>query len=217
MKTRNLVAIEGFFSLIGAIGLMLWWILMPIFLPVSDAAENFNNLILDSNWVYLNLIGLGSAICLTLGFPGFYLKNYKKFNRTGFFGLILASTGLILFTSIQYYETLLWPAAAQVNPELLDARGALVSGDIGVMSGLIISGVFLGIGYILFGVSALQTKSYPRIPLWFVIIGAPVFGNGIAFPVRTVGLILFCIGTIWLANNIIKNMQSSRSALTGKI
>jgi len=123
----------------------------------------------------------------------------------GFIGLILTSTGLILYTSIQYYETLLWPAAAQVNPELLQTTGALVSGDIGVMSGLIISGAFFGIGYILFGISTLQTNAYPKIPVWFLIIGAPVFGNGIVFPIRTVGLVLFCIGTIWLANSIRKN------------
>lgn len=205
MKTKSLIRIEGLFSIIGAIGLLLWWNMMPLFLPTGDAVENFENLILDSNWIGINIIGLISLIFLTLGFPGFFLKQVEKFKKTGFIGLILASTGLILYSCIQYYETLLWPAAAQFNPELLHVSGALVSGDILVMSGLIISGAFLGIGYILFGISTLQTKAYPKIPVWFLIIGAPVFGNGILFSVRTVGLILFCVGTIWLANFIRKN------------
>ncbi len=97
-----------------------------------------------------------STIILTLGFPGFYLKNHEKFNKLGFYGLIIAS-----------------------------------------------------IGYILFGISALQTNSYPKIPLWFLIIGAPVFGNGIAFPIRTIGLLLFCIGTIWISRSIQKNENNT--------
>ena len=166
---------------------------MPILLSIADSSDNFKNLISDNNWVQINIIGLISTLLLTLGFPGFYLKNHEKFNKLGFYGLIIASSGLILFTSIQYYETLLWHAA-KINPELLQVKG-----DLGVVAGLISSGGLLGIGYILFGISPLQTKSYPKIPLWLLIIGAPVFGNGIAFPIRTIGLLLFCIGTIWLA------------------
>ena len=177
---------------------------MPVLLPVADSAENFKNLILDDNWLVVNIIGLIATLLMTLGFPGFYLKNHSKFNRLGFTGLVISMVGLILFTCIQYYETFLWPAAAQVNPELVQVEGALVSGDIGVVAGLLVSGIFLGMGYILFGVTALRTKLYPKTALWFLIIGAPVFGNGIAFPVRTVGLILFCIGTIWLSRQIIK-------------
>jgi hypothetical protein len=178
--------------------------MMPLLLPIADATNNFKNLILDNNWVVINIIGLISILLLTLGFPGFYLKCYEKFNKLGFIGLILASTGLILYTCIQYYETLIWPAAAQINPELIQVKGALVSGDSIVVAGLFVSGAFLGIGYILFGISAIQTKYFSRIPLWFIIIGAPVFGNGIMFPIRTVGILLYCAGTIWLAN-IIRN------------
>lgn len=204
MEINNISKFTGYLSFIGAIGLLVWWFLMPIFLPVADASDNFQNLILDDNWVPINMVGLISTLLLTIGFPGFYLKHNEQFNKLGFYGLIIALIGLILFTSVQYYETLLWPAAAKINPELLQVKGVLVSGDSGVVAGLITSGAFLGIGYILFGISALQTKAYPKIPLWLLIIGAPVFGNGIAFPIRTVGLLLFCAGTIWLATNIRK-------------
>jgi len=199
MDKNKIIKIEASLCIIGAIGLLIWWFSMPVFLPIADASDNFQNLILNNNWIPINTLGLISTLLVTLGFPGFYLKNHEKFNQVGFWGLIISMIGLILFTSIQYYETLIWPAAAKINPELLQIKGALVSGDLGVVAGLISSGALLGIGYILFCISALQTKSYPKIPLWLLIIGAPVFGNGIAFPIRTIGLLLFCIGTIWLA------------------
>ncbi len=205
MNANRIIKIESILSVIGGIGLLVWWFLMPVLLPVADSVENFKNLILNDNWIAVNTIGLVSTLFVTLGFPGFYLKHHGKFKLFGFLGLLISTSGLILFTGIQYYETLLWPAAAEINPDLLQVDGALVSGDTGVVTGLLVSGALLGIGYIIFGIAALQTKAYPKIPVWLIIVGAPVFGNGIAFPLRTVGLVLFCAGTIWLANAIRKD------------
>lgn len=199
MRINQIIQIERYLSLIGAAGLLAWWFLMPVLLPVSDSADSFQQMVLDNNWVSLNILGLVSTILMTLGYPGFYLAKHNTLNKTGFVGLMITCVGLILFTAIQYYETFLWPVAARVNPELLEVKGALVGGDAGIVAGLIISGIFLGLGYVLFGISSLKTKAYPKIPIWFLIIGAPVFGNGIIFPVRTVGLVLFCAGTIMLS------------------
>jgi hypothetical protein len=33
----------------------------------------------------------------------------------------------------------------------------------------------------------------------FLLTGAPLFGNAVIFPVRTMGLLLFWNGTTWLA------------------
>jgi hypothetical protein len=199
MNIVKIIKIEGFLSLIGSIALFAWWFAMPLFLPLADAEENFQNLVLDPQWITLNLIGLMAVIFLVLGFPGFYLKSFEKSRSPGFIGLIVTCSGLILYACIQYYETLLWPAAARVYPELLETGGILLSGDPGIVTGLIASGVLLSAGYILFGISALRSRVYPRLAVWFLMFGAPLFGMGILFPLRTVGLILFCAGTIWLA------------------
>lgn len=202
MKTVSIIKIGRSLNILGAIGLIIWWFLMPVLLPITDAAENFKNLILNANWLPLNILGLVSVLLLTLGFPVFYLASYDKFNKLGFYSLLIAVAGLILFTCIQYYETIIWPAAAQINPELVQMKGALVSGDNAVKIGLLIAGIFLGLGYILFGVSALRIKEFSKTPVWFLIIGTPLFGNGIVFSIRTIGIVLFCLGTILLAKNI---------------
>jgi len=205
MKPTNLINTAACFSLLGAIGLLVWWFLMPVFLPVTDAESNFQNMILDPDWTWLNLAGLVSTLLLTLGFPAFSFFRQPHPNRLGSAGLLIASAGLILFTGIQYYETLLWPAAASADPGLVGLGGALVSGNPGVAGGLLASGILLGAGYILFGISALRANVLPKAALWFLIVGAPVFANGIVFPVRTLGLLLLCAGTIWLALILRKN------------
>ena len=200
IKKEDEIRITAWLSLLGAVGLLIWWFSMAIFLPIADASDQFENLVLDDFWIPVNMIGVIATLFMTLGLPCFYLRHSEKFRKGGFYGLLIACAGLILFTGIQYYETLLWPAAAKVNPELLQVNGALVSGDVGVLIGLITSGILLGCGYIFFGISALKTQAYPKAPLWMLMFGAPLFGAGIAFSIRTVGLLLFCTGTLWLAS-----------------
>lgn len=79
--------------------------MMPVFLPVADSANNFQAMILDKDWISINVIGLVAVIMIAPGFPGFYLNKFDKFNKPGFIGVILASIGLMLFACIQYYET----------------------------------------------------------------------------------------------------------------
>jgi hypothetical protein len=211
MKTQKQIQILLNLNIAGSVGLLIWWIMFPVLLPIANASQSFQNLVLDSNWTAINLLGLLSCLVLCIGLPGIFLAQYRHFRMTGFLGLILACTGLILFTAIQYYETLIWPAAAQLNPELLHSDGALVSGNSSVLAGLLISGVVLGSGYVLFGFAALKTKKFNKAGIWLLMVGVVVFGNGIIFPVRTIGLILFISGTIWISVQIRKTMKKQNN------
>jgi hypothetical protein len=211
MKTQKQIQILLNLNIAGSVGLLIWWIMFPVLLPIANASQSFQNLVLDSNWTAINLLGLLSCLVLCIGLPGIFLAQYRQFRMTGFLGLILACTGLILFTAIQYYETLIWPAAAQLNPELLHSDGALVSGNSSVLAGLLISGIVLGSGYVLFGFAALKTKKFNKAGIWLLMVGVVVFGNGIIFPVRTIGLILFISGTIWISVQIRKTMPKQNN------
>jgi hypothetical protein len=214
IKTQLQIRVLSSLNITGSIGLLIWWLLFPVFLPIKDASVNFQNLILDPNWTVLNLVGLVSCLFLCLGLPGFYIAHYKHFKTMGFIGLLLACSGLILFTAIQYYETLIWPAAVKVNPELLYNKGVLVAGNSNVVLGLLGSGIILGVGYVLFGCVAIRTKMYPLAPLLCLMSGAVVFGNGVLFLVRTAGLILFVTGTIWLSILIVKQLTNQKHKIT---
>jgi hypothetical protein len=209
MKTQNLVWILLTLNIAGSVGLLIWWFLFPIALPVRDASDNFQHLILDADWTTLNLLGLLSCLLLCLGLPGIFIAHSKYFKISGFVGLLLACTGLVLFTAIQYYETFLWPAAAQIDPELLTAKGALVSGDPNVVWGLLISGIILAAGYVIFGLAALRTGKYPALAIWLMMTGSVIFGNGVIFPIRTAGLLLFAGSTLYLSIRLRTNISNT--------
>jgi hypothetical protein len=208
MKSQKQIRILLALNIAGSVGLLIWWSMFPVLLPLADTSQNFQEMILDSNWTVINLLGLLSSLLLCLGLPGIFLAQHMHFKMYGYLGLLLACTGLILFTAIQYYETLIWPAAAQINPVLLHSNGALVSGDSGVVAGLLISAIVMGSGYVLLGIAALRIKKYKKTAIWLLMVGAVVFGNGIVFPVRTIGLVLFVIGTFWLSVLIRKQAKN---------
>ena len=202
MKLESNIRVLSNLNILVSIGLLVWWFLFPLLLPIGEAASDFQNLILHPNWVAVNLIGLIACLMLCIGLPSIYIARWKEYKSYGFAGMLLACAGLILFTAIQYYETFIWPAAAAINPKLLETNGALVSGDTVVMAAMLASGLILATGYTMFGIATIKTGKYNQWPVWLFMIGAVVFGNGIAFSVRTVGIILFCSGTIWLSNQI---------------
>ena len=197
MKNKeSVVRFSGLLNIIGGTVLLAWWFMMPLFLPVSEAATDFSAMVLHPNWIPVNVVGLAGILFLTSGFSGMFLAGSEKTGKLGLAGWLLALTGLILYTAIQYYETFIWPAAAQVNPELVQVGGVLINGDKGVMAGLVASGIFLGLGYILWAAVSIQRKTLPVWLAIFLFIGATVFGNGILFSIRTVGILLFCPATI---------------------
>lgn len=196
MKKESLIRFYGLLNIAGGTILLLWWLSMPLFLPVAEAAESFKNMVMHSGWIPVNIAGLLGVILLSLGFPGLYLGSYEKVGRWGLAAMILALTGLILFTAIQYYETLLWPAAASLNPDMVQLGGVLINGDPAVASGLVVSGIIMGLGYILWAVVSIRNRTYPVWLSILLLIGAPLFANGVVFVLRTAGIMLFCTGTI---------------------
>jgi len=54
---NKLIKIQALSSLTEAAGLLVWWFSMPLFLPVAEASENFQELILDPSWIPVNLEG----------------------------------------------------------------------------------------------------------------------------------------------------------------
>ena len=68
---------------------------------------------------------------------------------------------------------------------------------------LVVLGTSFGLGLLLFRIATVRAGVLPRVPAWMMAIGAPLFSLGaLAGPlqvvVRTLGLILYVIGLVWI-------------------
>lgn len=196
MTEKFLARFGGATNIIAGSLLLLWWILMGIMLPQAEAMENFNLIVTHSNWIPINIIGFISVLIFSISLFLLYKIISEQLNKTGFIGFILGEIGIIWFACIQYYETFIWPLVGQLHPELVKIEGALVFGNYLLMVPLIISGLVLGIGYLLFCIDLLKHNIIQRHIVWFLLIGVLLFGNGIMIPIRTIGLILLVYSLI---------------------
>ena len=196
MTEKYLARFGGITSIIAGSLLLVWWILMGIMLPQAEAKESFDVIVTHSNWIPINIIGFMAVLIFAISLFLLYKTISEHLSKTGFFGFILGEIGIIWFACIQYYETFIWPLVGELHPELVKIDGALVFGNSIVMIPLILSGLVLGIGYLLFCIDLLKHNIVPKLVVWFLLIGVILFGNGLIAPIRTIGLILLVYSLI---------------------
>ena len=175
---------------------LLWWVLLGTLLPVNAPLVD---LVLDENWVSVNMLGLIAAVLVPLCLVGLYARQVEKIGILGLLGFLLASFGSILFASLQFEETIAWPVLAIQAPALLDVQGPLISNQ-AFSTIYLIMGLLYIVGFILFGIATMRAGVLTRWGALLLIISAPLFGAGLFVPVfvRTIGAVLYAVGFAWL-------------------
>ena len=70
---------------------------------------------------------------------------------------------------------------------------------------LILAGSIYAIGFLIFGYSTYKTKSFPKWAVLLLVIGVVLFIPGFfPYAVRTVGIIAYAGGLIWVGYMLIK-------------
>jgi len=193
MTQNKLIKLGGTLNILTGVLLVLWWLLMGLLLPQTAAKDNFDVIVTHSNWIPINLIGFAAVLIWSLSFFLIFLIKSDKIKIKGIIGFILGEIGIVWYACIQYYETFIWPVVGRQYPEMVKIEGALVFGSNIMIIPLLLSGVFLGIGYILISIDLIKEKIFPKAIVWILLIGVIIFGNGVLIPVRSVGLLFFTI------------------------
>ena len=207
MTQKKLIKLGGTLNILTGVLLVLWWLLMGLLLPQAAAKDNFDIIVTHSNWIPINLIGFVAVQMWSLSFFFIFLVKSDKIKIRGIVGFILGEIGIVWYACIQYYETFIWPVVGRQYPEMVKIEGALVFGDTTVLIPLMLSGVFLGLGYILICIDLFKEKIFSKGVIWMLLIGALLFGNGIVIGIRTIGLILFVIAFIKIGFVLIKEAK----------
>ncbi len=207
MASTKLIRWSGLLTLLSGVLFLLWWGLMGLMLPSSGT---FLNMVLASNWVAVNMLGLVVAVLIPLCLVGLYAKQIEKVGILGLLGFLLAFIGSILYASLQFEETIAWPILAVHAPSLLDAQGPLLSNQTFSLIYLLM-GLLYMLGFILFGIATMRVAVLTRWGALLLIIGAVLFGAGTFVPVfvRTIGAIFYGVGFAWLGYTLWRDKGES--------
>lgn len=120
----------------------------------------------------------------------------------GLIGFISTMIGVVLFTCVQFEETFVWPILAGHAPGLLTLDGSLFKNP-AYFSVYMLMGVLWVIGFVILGIVSFRSGIFSKIASLLIIPGAVIFGLVISLIiVRTVGVILFSTGIIWIGSKL---------------
>ena len=206
MKKKLILNVFSISLVISGILFIIWWILLGISQVLSNSGDSLSQLVQSATWVPINIIGLVALLFLVIGLMRILFEDESSLGLLGFLGVILSILGVVLFTSMQFDETFVWPLLARYTDNLLEINGPMFTNP-SLLSAYIIMGILFTLGFIFIAVESLRRNIFPRIPSIFMIIGAPIFGGGLYVPlmIRTIGLILLSISFIWIGFFKLKN------------
>ncbi len=165
------------YSILAGASYFIWWWSFSLILPDADFSAVINNypgIIKNPLWIPINLFQLIGITSLVLFFNDFSAVKFKK-NFIDIISKILFTIGLVLFSGIAFYETILWPIVADNAPEILDLRN----------SPIYASPLYL---------------TTTGIAILFFMLGGLSIGNKIRHDFRitgiifSTGLVIFCLG-----------------------
>jgi hypothetical protein len=164
MSSSTLFRWSGLASLVGGVLLVILSIAESVlFGGQSDSAT-----VMSSAWIVVEVAFVVVEILLITGLVGLYARQAEQTGILGLVAFLLALTGTVLISGVDWSAAFLAPWLAEIAPpEVLDAEPAGF-----FIVGILLTLVLLALGYFLFGLASLQAKVLPRYASVLLMVGA---------------------------------------------
>lgn len=197
---------SGFLNILCAVLLTLSWFSIGIFMWNEISTGKFLAMVQNPAWIPVNIFYLIATILLIPGIIALYINQAEKSGTLGLTAFGITILGIIWYVCIQFYETFFWPIIAAESPLLFKEVGFSPSNTI-IYTQLILSAIPWALGFILLGIVTIKTQLIAKRTVWIFTIGALLFGVGMMFPIRSIGVILFSYGLVKYGN-VIRKVKS---------
>ncbi len=177
----------GLANILAGLGTALYWFLHP----GLDA-------VVSRRWMMVNAMFVGTLVLTLLGLIGLYGRQSEKSGALGFIGFLLSFISTSLFVGAGIFDAFINPVLTERARELVDPKGPLMGGPMGVV--FAITGVCFALGFILFAIATIRAKVFPALAAVMLLLGAPVLGLSPLMPVivRWIACVVFGAANMWL-------------------
>jgi len=205
MINKNFFRITGLANISSAVFLLLFWFLYAILLPINEVPTNYYLLVLDPEWLLVNSLGVIGFVLALVGILGIFFKQFNDLTEVGILGFLITFVGQVLYNAGIYYETFIWPVLAESDPNLIElSTGPIYSNPVFFIM-LLLAGSIYVVGFLIFGYSTYKTDSFPKWAIFLLVIGVVMFiPSFFPYIVRTLGIIVYALGLIWVGFVLLK-------------
>ena len=211
MMNKNFLRITGYANIISAVSLLLFWFLYAILLPLKEVPTNYHLLILNPNWLIVNVFGVIGFVLALIGILGIFFKQFNDLTWYGIVGFLITFVGQVFYNAGIYYETFIWPVLAESDPNLIDLSNGPIYTNPAFFAMLMLAGSMYAVGFLIFAFSTYKTKSFSKWAILLLVLGVVMFIPGF-FPyvVRTIGIVVYALGLIWVGYLLIKQRPTKK-------
>ena len=191
----------GWFPIITAVLMLTFWILFAVFLPMQ---ENYINWVMDNDWTWINVIGFAGSTFGAFALNAIFISLTNK-NKLDLMAYGFALTGIIILTSILFFEAFILKGIAIENPDLINLNGSFYQYPLFKLANLS-GGILLSVGFLILGIRMLAQRTFKTWKIILLIIACPLFGI-VIMPgnIRLVGVLLYSVAFISIGIEMIKN------------
>ncbi len=206
-----LIRLGGLSFITSCIGFILFLVLYGIFLPVNTDNSNYTGLLLNRNWIWVNLIQLFAIITGIFGTFGLVVGLIENLQWLGLVGLIITVSGYVFMTGTSFTETFAWSTLAQfITPEqIMQPAGQTLKNTPFITASMVGFHLF-AIGYFLIGLGLFLNTTSPKwLPLClmagsFLFSLSFIIGGTIRYKLNPLAALIMLGGLIPLGIKLLK-------------
>lgn len=197
--------LRGWFPILTAIIMLIFWTLFAVLLPMQ---EPYINWVMNDHWTWINVLGFAGSVfgLFALMTLHHYISGPTLFDQLGYG---LATLGVVILTSVLFFEAFILKGIATIQPELIVLNQGFYEHQPFVMANLI-GGSCMSIGFVVLGLTLVKQQEFKSWKLVMLMIAIPMFAI-VLMPgnVRLLGVLLYAISFIGLGVEMIKRSSKS--------
>lgn len=136
-------------------------------------------------WLLAHLLTVAFAFTAIPGLVGIYLKQAQQVGWWGFAGFVTLFGGFALMLCFGFFEAFVAPGLVQESPEYVASALSILDGEAGPQYlGTVyqINGALYMVGGLIFGITTLRAKVFPRWATSVVLLGLVLTLSVAVFP-----------------------------------
>jgi len=195
MNLIQLQKLGGASLIIGSVLMLMYSILFPLLLPLSEMYSDYTLVVLNPNWMWLSVVVFTGITLMIFGFIAVYSRFYVESGIVGLLGFIFVEIAYILQECKVTWEIFLWPVIASHRESMFLLKDFIIKNSALVTAFRVIASITIFLGIVLFCVALIRSNSFPKLGSIFIFVGAFMYGLGPILSVLVVMAGIFILST----------------------
>ncbi|HPR31174.1 MAG TPA: hypothetical protein PLK12_03720 [Prolixibacteraceae bacterium] len=198
-------------ALITGASLLLWWWSYTLFLPFKQVSVSYATLINHPAWIPVNSLEVLMVISWMIFLLFYATGELGELGKRKAFMMVFMVIGLFVYSGVAFYEAILWPIIAPVDPDLLSVTNGpiytstlfMVATSLGILS--------FGIGNMMLGATFYRRHGKGIglvVLLGTFLLCTSYFSGPIRYFSQTAGITLLGVGYFWLGVKLYNEQES---------